>query len=365
MVHLKSHNRPKGQKSKRPVHGWVIVDKPAGVTSTQVVGRVRRAFNAQKAGHGGTLDPFATGVLPIALGEATKTMSYALDGVKSYRFTLCFGTATDTGDPTGQVVATSDTIPLQHQIRQIIPKFTGIITQMPPKYSALKVQGQRAYDLIRAGVDFTLKTRTVNIYDLSLTHCINENNYVFECTVSKGTYIRTLGADMALALGSVGHISTLRRTAVANFTADRAISLDILDKMVQKDTGFNGTDVLHPLHAVLDGIPVLAVHADLAQRLMHGQRLTQADVLESDFSCVSPNNQDGTLGQTLGRFPRDFLGKLPNDTADCPSQIPTNSPLLVCHVDGTPLALAEWILNRANNRILQPVRLFHLTVAES
>ena len=320
------------------------------MTSTQVVGRVRRAFNAQKAGHGGTLDPFATGVLPIALGEATKTMNYALDGVKSYQFTLSFGTATDTGDPTGEIVATSDSIPTVQQIRQIIPQFMGEISQIPPKYSALKIQGQRAYDLARAGVDFTMKSRQVTIFDLSLTDCIDDKNYVFDVTVSKGTYIRTLGADMAMALGTVGHLATLRRTAVANFTTDNAISLDILTEMGQNNTGFTGTDVLYPLQAVLDGIPVLAVNAELAGRLMHGQRLTQKTILGSDFSFVSPpKSQNGTHGHGY----------------DCLRDMPPESPLLVTHTDGTPLALAQWAINTAGNSVLQIVRLFHLTVADT
>ena len=336
-------------KKGNPIHGWVIVDKPEQLTSTQVVGRVRRAFGAQKVGHGGTLDPFATGVLPIALGEATKTINYALDGVKSYRFTLSLGTATDTGDPTGEIVETSDVIPTEQQIRDILPQFMGEISQIPPKYSALKIDGKRAYDLARAGVDFAIKPRTVTIYDLRLTDCIDNQNYVFDVTVSKGTYIRTLGADMAVALGTVGHLSALRRTAVAHFTEKDTISLEKLQKMGDKDAdGFDISklmDTLMPIQAVLDGIPVLAVNAEMARRLMHGQRLTQADVLGSDFSYISPNPMANLDSTHL-------------------TDLPQGSTILVTHPDTTPLALGSWELNSADNGILRTVRLFHLTDAE-
>lgn len=345
------------RKSGNDIHGWVIVDKPVGVTSTQVVGQVRRAFNAKRAGHGGTLDPFATGVLPIALGDATKTMQYALNGDKSYQFTLSFGTATDTGDPTGQTVATSDCVPTMEQIRAIIPQFVGNITQIPPKYSALKIQGQRAYDLARAGVEFDIQPRPVTIHKLSLSHCINEKNYVFDCTVSKGTYIRTLGADMAVALGTVGHLADLRRTAVAHFGVDSAISLDIIGKMGDKhgDGSDNPqqADILRPIDAVLDGIPVLAVSADLAQRLMHGQRLTHATIMADNAMACNPSFMDNTMGDNA--VGHDF---------SCTSPV-LDSPHLVRHADGRPIALAQWVKNQTGNIILQPVRLFSLTDAET
>ena len=325
------------KKKGNPINGWVIMDKPVDMTSTQMVGKVRHAFNAQKAGHGGTLDPFATGVLPIALGEATKTMNYALDGDKSYQFTLTFGSATDTGDPTGEIVETSDIVPTQQQIRDIIPQFIGKITQVPPKYSALKINGKRAYDLVRAGVDFEIKSRDITIYDLKLSHCIDERNYVFDVTVSKGTYIRTLGADMAIALGSVGHISTLRRTAVANFTEKDAISLEKLNEIVQNNTNGFDADTLRTVDAVLDGIPVLALNAEMAGRMMHGQRLTQTDVLGSDFSYHAPNSSTQNL-----------------------NILPQGTTILVNHPCGTPLAIGSWDLNDAGKGILKTVRLFNL-----
>ncbi len=260
-----------GRKRKgNPVHGWVIVDKPEGVSSTRVVGRVRRALNAQKAGHGGTLDPLASGVLPIALGEATKTVAYAMDGVKIYRFTTCFGVARSTDDREGAVTDTHDHRPSESDIQCILSRFKGNIEQTPPVYSAIKVAGQRSCNLARAGRAVELKPRTVTIHKLMLLAMPDPDHATFEAVVGKGTYIRSLARDMAEALGTVGHVSELRRTRVGNFSEKHAISLDILN-----DLGHIAPpdEIVLPIETVLDDIPALALTETETRRLCQGQAL--------------------------------------------------------------------------------------------
>ena len=210
------------RKKGNPVHGWVVLDKPLGMTSTQAVGAVRRLFDAQKAGHAGTLDPLATGILPIALGEATKTVPFAVDGEKAYRFTVRFGIETDTDDAEGQIVRTSEKLPTAQEIASILADFTGEISQVPPTFSAIKVEGNRAYDLARSGEDVVLEPRWIVVEDLRLID-MTDGAAVLEAECGKGTYVRALARDMGRALGSAAHVINLRRTRVGAF--DEAVSV--------------------------------------------------------------------------------------------------------------------------------------------
>jgi tRNA pseudouridine55 synthase len=256
--------RKKGQK----VDGWVILDKPLEMTSTQAVAVVRRIFDAQKAGHGGTLDPLATGILPIALGEATKTVPYVMDGTKTYRFTLKFGEQRTTDDAEGEVIARSDVRPSREAIEAALPHFIGLIDQVPPQFSAIKVGGERAYDLARDGETVDLAPRQIRIFDFRLVGFINPDEAVFEVKSGKGAYMRSLGRDLALHLGSRGHISALRRLSVGGFTEEKAISLDALKALGHIPAAF---EHLLPIETALDDIPALALSATEAIRLRSGQ----------------------------------------------------------------------------------------------
>ncbi|MET0269744.1 MAG: tRNA pseudouridine(55) synthase TruB [Sphingomonas sp.] len=257
------------------LHGWIVIDKPAGPGSTQCVSAVKRALRAggyakAKVGHGGTLDPLATGVLPIALGEATKLAGRMLDSDKAYAFTVRFGAETDTLDLEGAVIGTSDVRPTRDAIAAVLPRFTGPIDQVPPAYSAIKVDGRRAYDRARAGETVAMKTRAVTIRALTLEPAGAADEATFVAHVSKGTYIRSLARDIACALGSVGHVTMLRRLKAGPFDLDRAISLD---KLRDLGEGRALEDAILPLTAGLDDIPALSVAADQAQALREGRRL--------------------------------------------------------------------------------------------
>ena len=256
------------KRTKQKVDGWVVLDKPLGMGSTQAVGRVRWLFTAEKAGHGGTLDPLATGVLPIALGEATKTVPFVMDGRKEYRFTLRFGEARSTDDGEGAVTATSEDRPSDQAIRAALPRFTGHVEQTPPAFSALKIGGQRAYDLARAGQTVDLKPRQVMIDRLELVSRPDADHADFVVGCGKGTYIRSLGRDLAQALGTVGHLSALRRTAVGPFREESAISLPKLEALGHIPPLLG---VLVPVATALDDIPALALTGTQADRLRHGQ----------------------------------------------------------------------------------------------
>jgi tRNA pseudouridine55 synthase len=259
------------KKQRNPVHGWLALDKPYGMTSTQAVGKVRFLFNAEKAGHGGTLDPLASGLLPIALGEATKTVSHAMDGRKIYRFTAQWGEERTTDDLEGEVSATSAKRPSRDEIESILPRFTGEIMQAPPAFSAIKVDGERAYDLARAGEAVDLAPRPVFIEELRLV-AAEADHATFEVTCGKGTYIRSLARDMGRALGSAAHVSMLRRVAVGPFTEAHMISLENLMELSHKAPGGNAINgALLPIETVLDGIPALAIDEEKARRLRLGQ----------------------------------------------------------------------------------------------
>jgi len=256
------------KKTGDKVDGWVILDKPVGLGSTPAVGKVRRLFGAQKAGHGGTLDPLASGVLPIALGEATKTVPFVMDGRKEYRFTVRFGEARSTEDAEGEVTATSDARPSDLEIRSALAGFIGEIEQIPPAFSALKVAGKRAYDLARAGEAVALKPRRILVERLELVGRPDANHADFVISCGKGTYIRSLGRDLAQALGTVGHLSALRRTAAGPFREEAAISLSKLEALGHIPALLGA---LAPVATALDDIPALALTEAQADRLRHGQ----------------------------------------------------------------------------------------------
>jgi len=256
------------KRQGRPIHGWIIIDKPPGMTSSRVVGRVRAITGAAKAGHGGTLDPLATGVLPIALGEATKTVSWVMDGAKDYRFTVRWGEARATDDSEGAVTAVSDVRPDAAAIRAVLARFTGEIVQTPPAFSAVKIDGRRAYARARAGEAVELAPRTVQVDRLHLRDIPDVDHAVFETSCGKGTYMRSLARDIALALGTVGHVSALRRTSAGPFAEKSAISLESLESLVHSAPP---SDYLLAVETALDDIPALALNPAQADHLRHGR----------------------------------------------------------------------------------------------
>ena len=253
--------RPK----KRDVHGWVVLDKPVGMTSTHAVSVVKRAFSAKKAGHAGTLDPLASGLLPIALGEATKTVPFVMDGRKAYQFTVAWGSQTETDDTEGRVIATSELRPQEDAIEALLPRFTGTILQTPPKYSAIKIAGERAYDLARDGEEVVLQPRPVEIDALSIVSHDGATT-TFEAECGKGTYVRAIARDLGVALGCLGHVAHLRRTRVGPFTVTEATTVETLRSSQEEAEG-----ALRPVAAALELIPEIVVHRDAALRLKRGQ----------------------------------------------------------------------------------------------
>ena len=271
-----------------PVSGWIVLDKPYDLGSTPAVSRVRRAFNAQKAGHAGTLDPLATGVLPIALGEATKTVSFLVDADKAYRFTIAWGETTASFDREGVVTATSDIRPDRTSIEAALACFVGEIEQVPPAFSAIKVGGERAYDLAREGAEFDLAPRKVTIHAARLVEVPDPDHAVIEIECGKGTYVRSLVRDLADALGACGHVSALRRTRVGPFSDAAAITLELLEDLVHKGRGL---EALLPVETALDDIPGLAVTAEDAFRLSQGRGIVllprQVETLKARLSGAS------------------------------------------------------------------------------
>ncbi|RJF81519.1 tRNA pseudouridine(55) synthase TruB [Azospirillum cavernae] len=256
------------KRKGEPIHGWIVLDKPEGISSTQALSKVRRLLNAEKAGHGGTLDPLATGILPIALGEATKTVSYAMDGAKTYRFSVRWGERTSTDDREGEVIDRSTLRPTVAAINAALPAFLGEIDQVPPQYCAIKIDGERAYDIAREGDVVDLASRRVRIDRFVLVEIIDDDHALFEVDCGKGTYVRSLARDLAEALGTVGHVALLRRLRVGPFTLDNAISLDELAGLEQ---GAAVERLLLPIETALDDIPALALTEAEAHRLRHGQ----------------------------------------------------------------------------------------------
>jgi tRNA pseudouridine55 synthase len=255
--------------ARNKINGWVNLDKPLNMTSTQAVGKIKKILGMKKVGHAGTLDPLATGILPIAVGEATKTVQYLQNRDKGYEFTVEWGKATDTEDAEGEVIATSDVIPTQDQIESALPQFTGAIEQIPPKYSAIKIKGERAYDLAREGVEFEMQSRQVHVYDLRLVSC-DDTSATLSMTCGKGTYVRSLARDLALALGTYGYVTMLKRTFVGGFTLENAITFDKLAEIV--DNNLVHEDLLG-VERALDDIPALPLSSTEASRLRNGQKI--------------------------------------------------------------------------------------------
>ena len=299
-----------------PIHGWLIIDKPSGISSNDVVGRVKCATNAVKVGHGGTLDPLATGILPLALGEATKTVSYAMDGTKGYRFTVRWGEARNTDDAEGKVTETSDVRPAEDQITAVLGRFTGDIEQTPPVFSAIKIGGKRAYALARADKAPEMKPRTIQIEEIRLARMIDADHAEFEVRSGKGAYMRALGRDIATALGTVGHISELRRVSVGPFAEKDAISLDkLLDKLESLGHSAPLSEHLLPVETVLDDIPALALTQTEARRLSRGQavpvlpvasRTPFKNISQGDVVCAMADGRLVALAKIKGGEIRPF-----------------------------------------------------------
>ena len=311
------------RKKGQPVHGWVIIDKPAGITSTKVVSIVKRVFDAQKAGHAGTLDPMATGILAVALGEATKTVAYAMDAQKTYRFTARWGEARDSDDADGSITATSARRPSKEEIEAVLPRFVGTLVQVPPAYSAIKVQGERAYDLAREGEQVVLEPRTVEIAAARLLDLPDEDHAEFEIRCGKGTYVRSWVRDLALALGTLGHVSSLRRTRIGSFCEANAIALETLRSFMHIPAAF---EHLRPISTALDGIPALAVTGPDAVRLRSGNPIL---IRANQFAKIAEGQSEGADLQGLTVF--------------------------LSTSEGEPVALAEFAQGE-----LRPFRVFNL-----
>ena len=273
------------RKKGDAISGWVNLDKPYDFGSTQAVGRVRRIFNAQKAGHAGTLDPLATGILPIALGEATKTVSFLMDADKAYRFTIEWGRTTASFDREGATTATSDVRPTPEQVAAVLPEFIGDILQIPPAFSAVKVDGERAYDLARAGETVELKAREISIYSARVVDAPDADHVEIAVECGKGTYVRAIVRDIAERLGACAHVSALRRTRVGPFDEDSAITLELLEDLGHKARCL---EALLPVETALDDIPELAVTTEDAFKLKQGRPIVlvprQVEVLKARLS---------------------------------------------------------------------------------
>jgi tRNA pseudouridine55 synthase len=302
------------------VHGWCVLDKPYGMTSTKAVGIVRAIFNARKAGHAGTLDPLASGVLPIALGEATKTVPFAMDGEKQYEFTVRWGIETNTDDAEGDAVASSDRRPSRVDIENLLENYTGLISQVPPKFSAIKLAGERAYDLARAGEEFEIPARDVQIDGLEIISVPDKDHTLFKVQCGKGTYIRAMARDMGRDLGCFGHIVALRRTFVKPFGNSDMIMLEKLQELSHK--GADRQELLAclcPVDAVLDDIPAVLIDQSQAFSLRQGQ-------------------------------PVILRGR----------DAPVNEDLVLARLKGKPVALAT-----IENGMLKPKRVFNLNQTPS
>ncbi|WP_350335815.1 tRNA pseudouridine(55) synthase TruB [Coralliovum pocilloporae] len=266
------------RNKKNNVHGWLILDKPYDMTSTKAVSIIKRIFDTGKAGHAGTLDPLATGLLPIALGEATKTVPFVMDGRKVYQFTVRWGEETDTDDTEGEIIDTSSGRPTEQAIRSALPHFTGTIMQVPPRFSAIKVNGERAYDLARDGEEVELEARPITIHRLDLVEMVDEDTAVFEAECGKGTYVRAIARDLGRHLKTRGHVIALRRTVVGPFDEEDMISLENLREMSNSapaDEGGNTdlSEALLPVETALDDIPALAINGNDQARLKRGQAI--------------------------------------------------------------------------------------------
>ncbi|MBY0563568.1 MAG: tRNA pseudouridine(55) synthase TruB [Hyphomonadaceae bacterium] len=284
------------RKKGDDISGWVVLDKGEDMTSTHAVSAVRRIFNAQKAGHAGTLDPLASGVLPIALGEATKTVPWLMEAQKTYEFAIKWGASTDTQDREGKVIAESAVRPTADQIRTALPAFLGEIEQVPPRFSAVKVDGERAYDLARAGEEVELEARTVVVHEAELIGLAGPDLATFRVRSGKGFYIRALVRDLAAALGAEGHVWRLRRTAVGPFTEAESVTLDALEDLRHKGAA---SERLKPVETALDDIPALAINSEDAFKLRQGRPIV---LLPHVMEALKPKFRDRTIaGQDASR----------------------------------------------------------------
>ena len=299
-------------KRGNPIHGWLNIDKPAGMTSNAVVGRVRKITGAAKVGHGGTLDPLATGVLPLALGDATKTASYVMAGTKTYLFTVRWGEGRATDDAEGELTESCERRPTDEEIVSVLTTFSGEILQVPPDYSAVKVNGRRAYALARSRKPVELKARTVSIERIELLERPDPDHARFRVTCGKGTYMRSLARDMALELGTVGHISSLRRTRTGPFSEETAIPLEKLE-----DLGHSAAlaEALLPIETALDDIPALALTEAEARCLRHGRpisvlpvatRSPLTNIAQGDVVCAMAGDRLVALARLVGGEIRPF-----------------------------------------------------------
>jgi tRNA pseudouridine55 synthase len=317
------------RRKGRAVSGWVALDKPYDLGSTQAVSRVRRLYEAQKAGHAGTLDPLATGVLPIALGEATKTVPFLMDADKAYVFTIEWGSTTTTLDREGEVTSRSDVRPSPEAVAEALKAFVGEIQQVPPAFSAIKVDGERAYDLAREGVEVELKARTVVIHS-AMVSAVPDGDHV-ELTVEcgKGTYVRSIVRDLAEALGACAHVSQLRRTRVGPFRAEGAIPLEKLETFIYEG---RGSEALLPVETALDDIPALAVTNEDAFRLKQGRSIV---LLPRQVEQLRPLLSPRTIGgQDASRTVLALSGG--QAAALCELRAGRLSPTRVFHLDGDP-----------------------------
>ncbi|WP_284877113.1 tRNA pseudouridine(55) synthase TruB [Brevundimonas sp. MEB006b] len=295
------------------VDGWVCLDKPFEMGSTEAVSRIRRLFNAQKAGHAGTLDPLASGILPIALGEATKTVPMMMEAQKVYRFTINWGVSTDSVDREGEIIGRSDVRPTVDQVRAALPAFVGEIDQTPPRFSAIKVDGARAYDLARDGVEFELQARRVTIHSAEVSDAPDADHVEITIRTGKGVYVRSLARDLAAVLGAEGHVSALRRERVGPFTTQNAVTLDSLEEMVHRGAASEG---LLAVATALDDIPELAVNEQDAFSLRQGRPIVllprQVETLKDRLTGGS-RTVSAFQGQTLVALCQLRAGRLEPD----------------------------------------------------
>jgi tRNA pseudouridine55 synthase len=314
------------RRKGRAVSGWVVLDKPYDLGSTQAVSRVRRLYEAQKAGHAGTLDPLATGVLPIALGEATKTVPFLMDADKAYVFTVEWGATTTTLDREGEIVARSEARPSPEAVAGALGAFIGEIQQVPPAYSAIKVDGERAYDLAREGIEVELKARTIKMHDLRVSQVFDADHIELEMACGKGAYVRSIVRDLAAALGACAHVSQLRRTRVGPFSAPGAISMENLEKLLYEG---RGSEALLPVETALDDIPALAVTTEDAFRLKQGRSIV---LLPRQVETLRPLLTPRTIGgQDASRIVLATSGG--QATALCEMRAGQLSPTRVFHLD--------------------------------
>ncbi len=298
------------RKKGRPVSGWLILDKGLDVGSTEAVSKVRWLFQAQKAGHAGTLDPLATGVLPIALGEATKTVPYIMDAQKRYRFTAKWGAATATDDAEGDVIATSDKRPTREEIESALVQYTGEISQVPPQFSAIKVGGERAYDIARDGEEVKLEPRMISIHELSIVDTPSTDETVFEAVTGKGAYVRALVRDIARTVGTEGHVVALRRLAVGPFQAEDGVTIEQLEALALLE---DRDAALSPISMALADMPQAAIDGPQADKLRRGQA-----------AVIAPPVAKGVRGERVGEI-EAVLAVLHDD------------PVAICELDGLKL----------------------------